>query len=89
MEYNNFIKEVVEELKKFYGKDYEVEVTEQDINYDTSYDGLVIINKNGNTSPVFHLTDLYNRMIWMKEKQKFHCALNISKSTTLVNKVLK
>ena len=62
MEYNNFIKEVVEELKKFYGKDYEVEVTEQDINYDTSYDGLVIINKNGNTSPVFHLTDLYNRI---------------------------
>ena len=62
MEYNNFIKEVVTELEKFYGEDYKVEVTEQDINYDTSYDGLVIKDKNGNMSPVFHLTALYNRI---------------------------
>lgn len=62
MEYNNFIKEVVAELKKFYGEGYEVEVTEQMIRCDTSYDGLVIKDKKGEESPVFHLTDLYNRI---------------------------
>ena len=62
MEYNEFIKGVVEELKKFYGEDYKVEVTEHMIRCDTSYDGLVIKDKNGEESPVFHLTDLYNRI---------------------------
>ena len=60
MEYNNFIKEVVAELKKFYGEGYEVEVTEQMIRCDTSYDGLVIKDKKGEESPVFHLTDCYS-----------------------------